>query len=143
MAPIVSVQRVIAADPQRIFDVLADPAQHPVIDGSGTVRGMQPGGPERLSKGARFGMSMRMIGPYKVLNTVVEFDEPRRIAWRHFYGHVWRYVLEPVDGGTLVREEWDPNPSKAAVVLTLLRFPSRNKPGMEKTLARLSDLVAR
>ena len=31
-------ERVIAADPQRLFDIVADPAMHPVIDGSGTVQ---------------------------------------------------------------------------------------------------------
>ena len=34
----VSVSRVIDAPPEDIFAVLTDPAQHPVIDGSGTVK---------------------------------------------------------------------------------------------------------
>ena len=76
-----------------------------------------------------------------MLNTVVEFDEPRRIAWRHFWGHVWSYTLQPVAAGTLVREEWDPNPSKAAFALTLLGFPRRNRAGMQKTLDRLAAHV--
>ena len=141
MAAGVVVERLIRAEPQRIFDVLADPAQHPVIDGSGTVTGVQSGGPARLSAGARFGMAMRIGANYRVLNTVVEFDEPSRIAWRHFWGHVWRYTLQPVDGGTLVREEWDPTPSRSRLVLRLLGFPRRNRPGMEKTLERLAAHV--
>ena len=52
---VVSVERVIAADRQRTFDVLADPARHPVIDGSGTARDVQSGGPERLSLGLASG----------------------------------------------------------------------------------------
>jgi uncharacterized protein YndB with AHSA1/START domain len=55
VASVVSVERVIAVDRQRIFDVLADPARHPVIDGSGTVRDVQSGGPERLSLGLASG----------------------------------------------------------------------------------------
>lgn len=86
-AGVVAVERVIAAAPQRIFDVLADPSQHPLIDGSSSVRSASRDNPARLSKGARFGMSMRLGAPYRVRNTVVEFDEPRRIAWRHFAGH--------------------------------------------------------
>jgi uncharacterized protein YndB with AHSA1/START domain len=138
---VVSVERLIAADPQRIFDVLADPAQHQVIDGSGTVRDVQPGGPQRLSLGARFGMNMRLVVPYKILNTVVEFDEPRRIAWRHFFGHVWRYTLEPGPGGTLVREEWDPKPALLPCALVALGYPHRSRVGMHATLQRLDALV--
>jgi hypothetical protein len=83
-------------------------------------------------------MSMRMTAPYRIRNTVVEFDEPRRIAWRHFAGHRWRYVLTPVPGGTLVREEWDPTPVRWAYpALAMLGFPARNRVSMELTLVRL------
>jgi uncharacterized protein (UPF0262 family) len=34
----VSVTRFIAAPPEAIFDVLADPAKHPIIDGSGSLK---------------------------------------------------------------------------------------------------------
>jgi uncharacterized protein YndB with AHSA1/START domain len=49
----VSVERVVAAPRQAVFDVLADPAMHPVIDGSGTVKRAR-GNPERLGPGSRF-----------------------------------------------------------------------------------------
>jgi uncharacterized protein YndB with AHSA1/START domain len=139
---VVRVERTIAAEPQQIFDVLADPAQHPLIDGSGSVRSAAAGNPRRLSKGARFGMGMRLGAPYRIRNTVVEFDEPHRIAWRHFAGHRWRYVLTPVAGGTLVREEWDTTPvAWLSPALRLLGFPERNRRGMEQTLARLDARV--
>ena len=92
---LVSRSRFIAAAPEAIFEVLATPALHSVIDGSDTVKGAQPRGPERLALGAKFGMEMNMKMDYKILNTVCEFEEGRRIAWRHFGGHVWRYLLEP------------------------------------------------
>jgi uncharacterized protein YndB with AHSA1/START domain len=103
----VSVERVIAAPEENIFDLLADPSEHPVIDGSGTVKDTRGEHPVRLSLGAKFGMSMRLGIPYVIKNTVVEFEEGRLIAWRHFGGHRWRYELEPVDGGTRVRETYD------------------------------------
>jgi uncharacterized protein YndB with AHSA1/START domain len=140
--PVVRVERTIAAEPQQIFDVLADPAQHPLIDGSGSVRSAAADNPRRLSKRARFGMGMRLGVPYRIRNTVVEFDEPHRIAWRHFAGHRWRYVLTPGDGGTLVREEWDTTPvAWLHPALRLLGFPERNRRGMEQTLARLDARV--
>ena len=139
---LVSESRVIAAEPQRLFDIVANPAMHPVMDGSGSVRGARENNPSRLSPGAKFGMSMKLGAPYKVTNTVIEFDEPRRIAWRHFNGHVWRYTFEPVDGGTKVTEEWDARPAKNRFFLALVGFPARNRKGIVGTLQRLDELTA-
>jgi uncharacterized protein YndB with AHSA1/START domain len=132
-----STSRVIPADRQRIFDVLADPSMHPVIDGSGTVRQAREGNPERLEAGATFGMEMKLGAAYKIANTVVEFDEGRRIAWRHFHGHRWRYELEDVDGGTRVTETFDWSTAKTKWTLELAGVPERNLKAMEHTLQRL------
>jgi uncharacterized protein YndB with AHSA1/START domain len=136
-----STSRVIGADRHRIFDVLADPAMHPVIDGSGTVREAREGNPGRLEAGATFGMQMRMGAAYKIANTVVEFDEGRRIAWRHFHGHRWRYELDDVDGGTKVTESFDWSKAKTKWTLELAGVPERNLKAMERTLERLEDVV--
>ena len=53
---LVSRHRFIQAGPEAIFEVLATPALHSVIDGSETVKAAQPHGPERLTAGARFRM---------------------------------------------------------------------------------------
>ena len=132
-----SEERIIAADAQSLFDIVADPAMHPVIDGSGSVRRARAGNPSRLSAGARFSMDMQLGAPYRIVNTVVEFDEGRRIAWRHFNGHIWRYLFEPVEGGTLVTEQWDPSRrTEQALRCSLMRFPTRNRRGIQRTLAR-------
>ena len=89
--------RFVPAEPQAIFDLLADPSQHPVIDGSGSVRSATEA-PERLALGSKFSMSMKLGVPYKITNEVVEFEEPSLIAWQHMGKHVWRYRLRPVDG---------------------------------------------
>lgn len=138
----VSTSRVIDADRQRIFDVLADPAMHAVIDGSGTVVDAQDGGPDRLEAGARFGMSMKLGAPYRILNTVVEFEEGRLIAWRHFHGHRWRYELEDAPGsGTRVTETFDWSGARTKLALELAGIPKRNLRGMERTLEKLDDLL--
>lgn len=137
----VTVERVIAMPPDLIFDVLADPSQHPVIDGSGTVRASSPNNPQRLSLGAKFGMSMRIGLPYPVRNTVVEYEENRRIAWTHIGGQRWIYELEPVEGGTRVRETFDYSSSVSPRLYEWLRFPGRNREGMERTLERLDRHV--
>jgi hypothetical protein len=139
---LVSVSKLVPADRQRLFDVLADPAQHPLIDGSGSVKAARPGGPSRLSLGATFSMDMKLGADYRIRNTVVEFDEPALIGWRHFYGHIWRYRFTEAPGGTVVTEEWDARSARNRLVLVLLRFPQRNRPGMTATLDRLAELVA-
>lgn len=131
---------IVQASPQRLFDLVADPAMHPVIDGSGTVQRTNGRNPDRLSLGARFGMDMKLGAPYKITNTVVEFEEGRRIAWRHFHGHVWRYLFEPVDGGTRVTEQWDAThlPLYKRLWLQASGFPARNRKGIQATLPRLA-----
>jgi polyketide cyclase/dehydrase/lipid transport protein len=141
-AYLVSESKVIAAPAQRLFDIVADPAMHPVMDGSGSVQASRSGGPRRLELGSKFGMDMKLGAPYKITNTVVEFDEPRVIAWRHFNGHVWRYLFEPVDGGTRVTEQWDARPAKNRMLLRISGFPTRNRAGIVATLDKLAELVA-
>jgi uncharacterized protein YndB with AHSA1/START domain len=139
----VSVERIISAPPERIFDVLADPRMHPRIDGSGSVRGALRQAPDRLHEGARFSMSMRLGVPYVIRNRVVEFEENRLIAWRHVGQHRWRWELEPVEGGTRVVHTFDW--STVAVPFRLyiegLGWPERNLRGMRETIVRLDELV--
>jgi uncharacterized protein YndB with AHSA1/START domain len=140
----ITVEREVGAPPQRIFDLLADPRRHGEIDGSGTLREVKVEAPARLSEGAEFGMAMKQFGmSYKVVNTVTEFEEARRIAWKHKGNVVWRYELEPATGGTLVRETWDPTPANAVAgaFFSMLRFPQRSRAAMTATLDRLAQVV--
>ena len=149
-ADVVTVERTIHATPQAIFDLLSDPSRHSEIDGSGTVKGAR-GDSQKLALGSRFGMSMRLGVPYGTENEVVEFDEPRRIAWqtrastfgmRLFGGRIWRYELEPVEGGTLVRESWDiahENRLTKPVVRMAAATTAKN---MTATLERIEKVLA-
>jgi len=150
MSDVLSVQRLVPSAPEPIFDLLADPAGHAAIDGGGTVKAARSGG-RRLALGDRFGMDMHLGVAYSTRNTVVELDENRRIAWQTtasgplgsvLGGRIWRYELEPVEGGTLVTESWDLSrekvTSKAVVRLTMSGATRQN---MERTLARIEELV--
>ena len=139
----VSGTAIIAAPAERIFALLTDPAQHPLIDGTGSVLAVQAGGPDRLTLGSKFGMDMKIGAPYKILNTVVEYDQDRLIAWRHFYGHRWRWQLTPLaDGRTEVIETFDWSTARSPLLLTLSPFPRRNRRGIEKSLERLAHRAA-
>lgn len=147
---LLSVERFVPAPPEAVFALLTDPAKHVEIDGGDTVRAARSGG-RRLGLGDRFGMDMHLGAAYSTLNTVVEFEQDRRIAWQTtatgflakvIGGRIWRYVLEPVDGGTLVTETWDiraeATPSKPFV----RRMTSMTRRNMERTLARIEQAVA-
>ncbi|WP_326833750.1 SRPBCC family protein [Amycolatopsis rhabdoformis] len=137
----VSRTALVSAAPEQIFDLLADPANHALIDGSGTVRSSRDDAPGRLSLGAKFGMDMKLGAPYRISNTVVEFEENRLIAWRHLMGHRWRWLLEPAGAGkTTVTETFDYSTARSPLALELTGFPKRNAEGIEKTLARLTKM---
>ena len=150
MSDVESVERVIAAPPEVIFGIIADPARHHEFDGSGTVREAKDQ-PARLELGATFGMSMHMGFGYSTVNTIVEFEENRRIAWQTtptmgpmskvIGGRIWRYELEPVDGGTRVRESWDISQEKIKLFVAPIRGKTRKN--MEATLARLDEVATR
>lgn len=151
----ISVERIIDAPAGQIFALIADAGKHSSFDGSGTVdhsaESTQP-----LTLGSRFGMSMRgrresLFLPYRTTNTVIEFEADRRIAWKTTMGplgliggRVWRYELEPVDGGgTLVRETWDVSKDRQRPMLRMGSTPKQAEDGMRATLERIAALFAR
>lgn len=140
MSTVISRTAFVKAAPGTIFEILADPRRHGEIDGSGTVQSARVNSPARLSLGAQFGMNMKITVPYRITNTVVEFEENKRIAWRHIGGHIWRYILEPVDGGTQVTEQFDPTTARIPLILKLRNTDKYNAIAIEKTLENLQEL---
>jgi uncharacterized protein YndB with AHSA1/START domain len=148
---VVSVERVIPAQPEAIFDVIADASRHPEIDGSGTVKGAKDGNPQRLELGSTFGMSMRQGISYPMVSTVIEFEKDKRLAWQSvppgflgklFGGRIWRYELEPADGGTLVRESWDVSRDHQRSFLKMGKMAETTRSNMEKTLERIEEVTS-
>jgi uncharacterized protein YndB with AHSA1/START domain len=148
---VVSVERVIKAPPEAVFDLLADPAKHPAIDGSGSVKATTGDTPTRVSQGSVFGMSMKRGISYKMHNEVIEFEDNRRIAWQtgpgglaksFVGGRIWRYVLEPVDGGTKVTESWDISKDHQRSLFRLMPMMAKQTAdAMNKTLERIATAV--
>jgi uncharacterized protein YndB with AHSA1/START domain len=147
----VRASRVIRADPHRIFEVLADPRTHAVLDGSGMVRG-EPSAPDRLAPGSTFTMVMRQAGTaYHSTNRVLEYQPNCVLAWesggyRHGRkiagGQRWRFTLHPHRGGTLIRHAyvWG-YASMPLLTVWLPGYPRRMRPDIEQTLANLAQLV--
>ena len=108
---VVSASREIAATPERIFELIADPAQQPRWDGNDNLS-EAPAGQRVRRAGDVFTMTLT-TGVVRE-NHVVEFEEARRIAWhpsevgRRQPGHLWRWELAPAgDSGTLVTHTYD------------------------------------
>lgn len=138
----VSVSRHIEAPAAKVFAVLRDPALHAVIDGSGTVKASREAGGELLEMGSRFGMDMRLGVPYRISNTVVEFDPDSRIAWAHMGGHRWRYEITPDgDGSCTVTETFDWSTMRLPLMVQVLGQDRKHVPAMARTLERLDRYV--
>jgi uncharacterized protein YndB with AHSA1/START domain len=96
---VVSASREIVAGPERIFELIADPAQQPRWDGNDNLAGA-PAGQRVRHTGEVFRMTLTHDGAIRE-NHVVEFEEGRRIAWQPAEpgkrppGHLWRWELEP------------------------------------------------
>ena len=95
----VSASRDIAAGPEKLFELIADPAAQPRWDGNDNLA-TAPAGQRVRHVGDVFTMTLTN-GSIRE-NHVVEFDEGRRIAWMPAEagqarpGHLWRWELEPV-----------------------------------------------
>lgn len=148
----VSTERVIDAPASEIFDLIATPSRHHEFDGSGSVRQAKAGG-DRVSQGSVFGMSMKVGIPYSMVNTVIEYEEDRRLAWQTrgpgllgkvVGGRIWCYELEAVDGEhTRVRETWDISQESPVTKLGVSRLAGSTKKNMAATLDRIQELLAR
>jgi hypothetical protein len=149
---VLTVKKVINARPQAIFALLGDASAHPRIDGSGSIRRPIAGAPERLELGSIFGMAMRMGIGYSMVNTVIEFEENRRIAWQTkppgqvgllTAGRIWRYELSPEDdSSTLVTESWDLSQDRQRWLLKrMVGLATKTRHNMERTLELIDQIT--
>jgi len=147
---VVRVDRVIKAPAAAIFAVVADASRHPEIDGSGSLVKPKDGAPQALARGSTFGMAMKLGVPYTVSNTVIEFEQDRRIAWRTALsgplgrfvgGRIWRYELAETDGGTKVTETWDISEDRQAFMLKRGAVGQHIAKTMARTLDRLAEIT--
>ena len=150
----VSATTVINAPAEAIFAVLADPAKHAAIDGTGWVR--EPADSQPLTAaGQVFRMAMYNDnvpgGHYRMANRVQVFDPPRAISWEpgqdtgdgslRFGGWVWRYDLAPAGpSGTTVTlsYDWSAVPGSLRQHIGFPPFPPDH---LGNSLARLGGLV--
>jgi uncharacterized protein YndB with AHSA1/START domain len=150
----VSATAIINAPAETIFAILADPARHAAIDGTGWVRESLDGSP-LTEAGQVFRIAMyhpnHPDGNYRMANQVQVFEPPRVISWKpgqdtddgdlSFGGWIWRYDLVPAGpSGTRVTLSYD-----WSAVPNFLRehigFPPFPPDHLGNSLAHLADLA--
>jgi len=138
---VVSASCEIAAGPEQVFELIADPAQQPRWDGNDNLAEAAAG--QRVRRvGDVF--TMTLTGGAIRENHVVEFDEGRRIAWtpaepgKQPPGHLWRWELEPAGAsGTLVTQTYD-----WTNLTDESRFPAARAQSSDRLRASLDRLTA-
>ena len=150
------VQGTIAAAPEDVFAVLADPARHTEIDGSGMLRGAAGAGGPVAKVGDTFLMEMNQdgLGDYQMRSEIVDFEPGRRIVWAPALypphalrdkigdvdasGHIWGWELEPTPtGGTRVTHIYDWSGVRDSRALPL--FPRVTEEQMAASIALVAD----
>ena len=147
---------VINAAAEAIFAVLADPAQHAAIDGTGWVRETRDSTPLSTA-GQVFRISMfhpgHPDGDYEMANRVQVFEPPRAISWApgqeaddgtlSFPGWIWRYDLTPAgpaNTAVTLSYDWSAVPDSIRQHVGMPPFPAGH---LGNSLAHLAELVAR
>lgn len=134
-----SASIIINAPVTRVFDVVANPHLHAVIDGSKSVKSVIYG-PERLSLGEKFGMNMQIGIKYKITNTVVEYEENKVIAWRHLGRWIWRYEFREISPNqTVVTESFDGTKTPLNFWLKARKAYPFVQKAVAKTLVKLKE----
>lgn len=145
----------IDASADAVFAVLADPAKHASIDGTGWVCEAVDTGP-LTAAGQVFRMAMyhpnHPDGNYQTANEVRLFERPSVISWRtgwdpgdgvlRFGGWFWRYDLAPVGLSTEVTLTYDWSAVDLARVPEGLSFPPFPPDHLSNSLAHLAELVS-
>jgi hypothetical protein len=156
----VSASRQIAAPATEIFRVLAAPANHPALDGSGMLRAVQDQ-PVLGRIGDTFTMAMYLpaLGDYLMLNRVIAFEHDRRISWEPTpgdavaaqnaklpigasQGYSWGFELQPEGDTTIVTEIFDCTEADQSI-RDAVQDGQDWVPVMHQTLERLAALVER
>ena len=130
--PTVEVPIEIDAPPERVWAIVSDIEVMP-----GASRELQAvewlDGRSGPGLGARFAGHNRheAFGEWSTTSVIVEYDPPRVFAWAvgdpEQPAAVWRFSLEPRDGGTLLREWVRVGPGRSGLSVAIEQMPDKEQ----------------
>jgi uncharacterized protein YndB with AHSA1/START domain len=142
--PVVEVPIEIDAPPERVWAIVCDievmPEASPELQAVEWLDGRSGPG-----LGARFTGRNRneAFGEWSTTSVIVEYDPPRVFAWAvgdpEQPAAVWRFSLEPRDGGTLLRERVRVGPGRSGLSMAIERMPDKEQ---KIVFVRLRELEA-
>lgn len=145
----------VDASAEKVFDVLADPATHQDIDGTGWVREPLDDGRELTEAGQIFRIAMYHDNHpdkhYEMANQVTVLEPDRVIGWApgglaedgniELGGWTWRYDLEPLgDEQTRVTLTYDWSGATTEIRKNIV-FPPFPVSHLDNSLANLGKLA--
>jgi hypothetical protein len=150
----VTATTLIEAPADVIFGVLADPAKHAAIDGTGRVRDALDSRP-LTAPGQIFRVAMyhenHPDGAYQMANRVQVFDPPSAISWEpghyaddgslRYGGWLWRYDLAPAGShrtNVTLTYDWSAVPES---LRGHIPFPPFRPDHLANSLAHLAELA--
>jgi uncharacterized protein YndB with AHSA1/START domain len=93
------VRARVAAPPERLWQIVAEPARHPELAGSGEPRETWLVGEGPLTVGSRFESRQKWLGmTYTSHSEVTACQEPRLLRWRVDNQTDWEFRLEQLEG---------------------------------------------
>ncbi|KUI24778.1 polyketide cyclase [Mycobacterium sp. IS-1742] len=150
---VMTARTTVDAPVDAVFAVLADPASHAAVDGTGWVREPLDRAP-LTAQGQIFEMAMYFDRPpdghYRTANRVIAFDPPRVIAWEtgqrnghelEFGGWFWRYDLAAVGAArteVTLTYDWSAVPADLREQIT---FPPFGQDHLDNSLRNLAGLA--
>ncbi|WP_314173869.1 SRPBCC family protein [Streptomyces winkii] len=130
--PTVEVSTWIAAPPAQVWTLVSDVELMPRLSSElQSVEWLEGGSGAAL--GARFiGRSKHeALGEWATTSHIVEYEQPRVFAWAvedpQHPTAIWRFVLEPHDGGTLLREWMQMGPARSGLSFAIDRMPEKEQ----------------
>jgi uncharacterized protein YndB with AHSA1/START domain len=148
----VSATLTVALPVATVFAVLADPATHAAIDGTGWVQEAVDRAPlTEVGQVFRMDMYHPAGGDYRVANKVNALDAPHTIGWLtgqekaggrlEFGGWFWRYDLAPIgpsETEVTLSYDWSAVPES---IRAYIQFPPFGPEHLINSLRHLAELA--
>jgi uncharacterized protein YndB with AHSA1/START domain len=130
--PTVEVPIWIDAPPERVWQLVSDVGLMPAM--SAELQSVEwLDGRTGPALGARWlGRSRHeALGEWSTTSYVVEYEPPRVFAWAVEHPEhpsaIWRFTVEPQDGGTLLREWMQMGPGRSGLSFAIDRMPEKEQ----------------